>query len=72
MQKYYFHVRNGNGSFKDTEGSFHPSLEKACSEAMRIASELARDEQVCADHVVCVVDPEGYEVAIVPVHMPAA
>jgi hypothetical protein len=67
MPKYYFHVRDGTGLFKDNEGSLHPSLESACTEAFRIASELARDGGANAGHVVSVVDHEGYEVATVPV-----
>jgi hypothetical protein len=65
MPKYYFHVRNGNETFNDTEGSVHPSLEKAWTEALQIARELARDEEVYAGYVVSVVDREGYEVATV-------
>ena len=71
MPKYYFHVRNGDESFKDSEGSVHPSLQKACTEALRIARELARDEEVYTGYIVSVVDREGYEVATVPVERSA-
>ena len=67
MPKYYFHVRRGNEAFSDNEGSLHPSLERACTEALRIADELARDDDARAGSVVSVVDSEGYEVATVPV-----
>jgi hypothetical protein len=67
MPKYYFHVRSSDQIFTDSEGSVHPSLEKAWTEALQIARELARDEEVCAGDVVSVVDREGYEVATVPV-----
>jgi uncharacterized protein DUF6894 len=67
MPKYYFHVRNGHASFNDNEGSVHPSLKEAWTEALQIARELARDEEVYAGYVVSVVDGEGYEVVTVPV-----
>jgi hypothetical protein len=69
MPKYYFHVRDGAGLFRDNEGSLHRSLEHACAEAFRIARELARDGGACTGPVVSVVDHEGYEVATVPVDM---
>jgi len=56
----------------DREGSTHPSLGEACTEALRIAGEIARDEEVHAGYFVSVVDHEGFEVASVPVTRPAA
>jgi len=72
MPKYYFHIRHGAESFMDRQGSIHPSLGEACTEALRIAGEVARDEEVYAGYFVSVVDHEGFEVASVPVSRPAA
>jgi hypothetical protein len=72
MPRYYFHVRNGAAAYMDNEGSVHSSLREACTEALRIAGELARDEEVSAGYFVSVVDHEGYEVASLPVDGPVA
>jgi hypothetical protein len=70
MPQYYFHVRNGAEAFMDREGSIHPSLGEACSEALRIAGELVRDEEAYAGYFISVVDQEGFEVASMPVDKP--
>jgi hypothetical protein len=69
MTKYYFHVTDGRSTYKDSNGSTHPSLADAHIEACRIAAELARDGAEYTGYAICVVGPEGNELARVPVSL---
>ena len=63
MTKYYFHVTDGRSTFKDGEGSSHPSFADAHIEARRIAAELARDGAEYTGYAICLVDQKGNELA---------
>jgi hypothetical protein len=67
MPKYYFHVTDGRSTYRDSEGSSHPSLAKAHLEASRIAAELACDGVEYTGYEICLVDEEGNELMRVPV-----
>jgi hypothetical protein len=67
MPHYYFHVTDGWSTYDDAEGSVHPTFTVACTEAERIARELASDDdRAYPGFVICVVDQGGNEIARVP------
>jgi hypothetical protein len=45
MARFFFHVKNGS-TFKDEEGENYPNLETARAHAAKIASELAKRNEL--------------------------
>jgi hypothetical protein len=69
MTKYYFHVTDGRSTYKDSNGSTHPSLAGAHIEACRIAAELLATVRNIPAIRFAWSTKEGNELARVPVSL---
>lgn len=71
MQRFYTHVRTGDESARDIEGTEHPNLTAACEQAKEEARFLIATEiQQGADEVkfeMCIEDETGAPLAALPV-----
>jgi hypothetical protein len=65
--RYFFHLVGDHASYPDDMGWRFNTIEDAKAEAVMIARDLATDDNVFADYVVCVADDSGQMVALVPV-----
>jgi hypothetical protein len=46
MLRFYTHIDNGNGHFRDDEGALYPDVEAARSQAIRTAASIIGDELI--------------------------
>jgi len=65
--RYFFHLVGDHASFPDDTGWRFSTFEDAKAEAVMIARDLAPENNVFADYVVCVADDSGQTLALVPV-----
>jgi hypothetical protein len=61
MSRYFFHVVDCEGEFRDENGRRFETPEAAAAHAAKIASELAQDENDYQEFAVSVTDEAGKE-----------